>query len=64
MDVANCVMCDKELDLFDELQPYGGGEIQLIFAYGSRKFDNNLGSTIFKGVICDECAVPLVKNLS
>lgn len=58
MKKQKCIMCHDPLEMFDEkyCQPYGGGEIQLIFAYGSFKFDKHIGNTVFKGVICDNCA--------
>lgn len=44
-------------------QPYGGGEVQFRFAFGSTKFDNNIGSTVFRGLICDECGQKFVHNM-
>lgn len=59
-----CIICDAELDCaginWDTYQPYGGGEIQLIFAYGSHKFDLDVQNTVFSGIICDTCAEKLV----
>jgi len=58
-----CILCRKELesvsphdDDWENMQPFYGGEVQFIFSYGSAKFDNNPSSTVFKGVICDQCA--------
>ncbi len=69
MSTKPCVVCQKQLeDALDNdwktLQPYGGGEIKLIFAFGSCKFDLNMYSTEFVGVICDECAEILIKQMS
>jgi len=63
-----CVLCDKDLepvnpDKPEALQPYEGGEIRFVFAYGSTKFDHFPGSTHFKGLICDDCGEPLVKKM-
>lgn len=33
------------------MQPYYGGEVRLMFSYGSTKFD----PATFKGLICDDC---------
>ncbi len=45
------------------LQPYRGGEIQLLFGFGSTKFDCQLEGTVFRGIICDDCAEKLVPNM-
>lgn len=62
-----CLLCKKMLEPamvnWDTNQPHGGGEIQLIFSYGSCKFDNNCGATTFKALICDECAEGLVGDM-
>ena len=63
-----CVVCEKELssicdDDWQGMQPNNGCEIQIIGAYGSTKFDLNMSSTVFKGVICDDCAEKLVVNM-
>lgn len=64
-----CILCNKKLESVfqdlkkDHIQPCGGGEVQFIFAYGSLKFDNNIEPTIFRGVICDECAEPLISKM-
>lgn len=66
-----CVICDKQLkpvmpdknNPWNTYQPYGGGEIQLIFSFGSLKFDENSGSTVFRGIICDDCAEKLVNKM-
>lgn len=58
--VAKCVLCRKELELFDEehFQPFEGGEIQLIFSYGS-KFDE-YPMAKYRGFICDVCSEKLI----
>ena len=62
-----CVMCDAQLESagsnWDTLQPHGGGEIKMTFAYGSTKFDEAIGRTVFRGIMCDECAVSLVGRM-
>jgi len=60
-----CVFCDKELKLVSEefLQPYGGGEVQFIFCYGSCKFDLSSGTTVYRGFVCDDCAEKYVKKM-
>ena len=56
-DMTNrCILCDKELELVRDFQPFGGGEVRFIFSYGSREFDECSGTTNFFGIICDECA--------
>ena len=69
MDYPKCVFCETELkpamsEAFasvkesecDPFQPWGGGEVQFIFAFGSTKFDDYMGGTVFRGVVCDDCA--------
>lgn len=64
-----CIMCDKVLkgvssdSILKSRQPYAGGEIQLIFGYGSTKFDDNIGVTKFAALICDDCAEKLVPKM-
>lgn len=62
-----CIMCGDQLepirDSWDTMQPNDGGEVQFLFSYGSTKFDNCMGTTVFKGVICDNCAEKLVDNM-
>lgn len=62
-----CVMCGKELESaiggWETLQPYGGGEINLMFAYGSCKFDLSMHTTVFRGIICDDCAEKIVPKM-
>ena len=67
-DTKQCVICNKYMQpVFDKnwdyMQPYGGGEIKLLFSWGSLKFDHGPGVTVFNGVICDDCAEKLVKNM-
>jgi len=65
-----CVLCDKVLEEISDgsiertRQPYAGGEIQFLFSYGSTKFDDNINSTIFAGLICDDCGEKYVKKMT
>lgn len=63
----NCCICKKPMKpVFEDgdiLQPDCGGEIRLAFAYGSEKFDLCPGETVYRGVICDTCAEPLVLEM-
>ena len=65
-----CVLCDKILEEICEgsiertRQPYAGGEIQFLFSYGSTKFDDNINSTVFAGLICDDCAEKYVEKMT
>ena len=63
-----CVMCDGMLkpamDDWETLQPHGGGEIRLVFSYGSQRFDECMGITEYKALICDSCASALVPRMS
>jgi len=62
-----CVFCkkamDPALDDWSTFQPYAGGEVQFIFSYGSTKFDLSYESTIFRGLVCDECAEKYVASM-
>ena len=62
-----CVMCGKMLDCavydWSTFQPYGGGEISLHFGFGSLKFDSDIDDTQLRGIICDDCAEPLVTKM-
>lgn len=64
-----CTLCDKQLEPalenlgWSNYQPNDGGELQFIFAYGSKKFDNHMGSTVFRGLICDDCAEKYVNKM-
>jgi len=61
-----CIMCGKlmecAVDTWDTNQPYGGGEMQLIFAYGSCKHDNSINSTVHTFLICDGCGTTLIER--
>ena len=61
----NCVLCGKAMEPVEggDYQPYGGGEICLVFAYGSCKFDCYPGFTEYQGAVCDDCATPLVSKM-
>lgn len=65
--MKKCVLCSKELepalDDWETYQPYGGCEIKIIGSFGSTKFDENISSTVFRGVICDDCASKLVPEM-
>lgn len=67
VETKPCVICDVGLESaigdWDDYQPYKGCEIQIIGAYGSTKFDKHLSNTVFRGVICDECAAKLVDKM-
>lgn len=62
-----CIICERQLDsirdTWDTMQPNDGGEVKFFFSYGSAKFDLCFGATIFKGVICDNCAHKLVHKM-
>lgn len=62
-----CIVCGGVLEPIGEdweyMQPDGGGEVNLIFTYGSRKFDLHIAATIFRGVICDDCAEKMMDRL-
>ena len=62
-----CVFCGKMLkpvnNTWSTMQPLCGGEVQFIFAYGSMEFDDALGSTKFRGIICDQCGLKLVPHM-
>lgn len=62
-----CVMCtaplEPALDTWETLQPWGGGEVNLVFGYGSNALDLSSGVTVFKGVICDSCALRLIDRM-
>ena len=56
-----CLICGKKLKpMFDDwstMQPNGGGEMKLLFAYGSRH-----DQTQISAVVCDECGEALIKH--
>lgn len=62
-----CVMCKKAFESatgdWTTSQPHAGGEIELRFAFGSTKFDWHIGRTIFLGLICDDCAEPMIADM-
>lgn len=62
-----CVICGTELECavndWKTYQPHSGGEIQLIFGYGSCKFDWDVSGTMFRGIICDDCSEKLVPKM-
>ena len=63
-----CIVCERLLGQalglgWATMQPSEGGEVQFIFSYGSKKFDNNSGTTTFRGVICDDCAEEFVDKM-
>jgi hypothetical protein len=67
MKTKPCIICGKKLkpvqDTWDYMQPYDGGQVKFIFAYGSTKFDLNMGNTVFNGVICDNCAEQCIQKM-
>lgn len=63
-----CIACGKLLEPatpfgWSSMQPEDGGEVKLIFSYGSCKFDLEPDCTTFKGVICDDCAESMMDRL-
>lgn len=62
-----CLICERPLPAvdpnFEQYQPDGGGEMMLIFGYGSSKFDESPGSTVFTGIVCDSCAADFVPRM-
>lgn len=64
-----CVLCDRRLEpacptwSMSEYQPYYGGEMQLLFGYGSTKFDKGMYGTRYQGLVCDDCAEKLVGKM-
>ena len=61
-----CIFCEEELQNAFEgavFQPYEGGEVQFIFSFGSTKFDRCFGDTVFRGLICDNCAEKFVDKM-
>lgn len=63
-----CILCGRELecvfDTWEDFQPYGGGEVRFIFAYGSDDFDLAIGNTVFQGVVCDACAATCINRMT
>lgn len=62
-----CVICGIELECavnnWDTWQPYGGGQINLSFGYGSCEHDHQFAPSSFNGVICDICARSLIQRM-
>jgi len=65
--IKKCIICKKELESiysnWDTMQPYGGGKVCFIFSYSSRKFYLYMGTTKYRGVICDDCATKLIDEM-
>lgn len=57
-----CIICGKMLESVDvswrNFQPYNGGEVRLIFSFGSKH--DLCGEGVFRGVICDDCGSNLL----
>lgn len=68
LPTKQCVACDKQLECavldWDTFQPHDGGEIQLLFGYGSCKYDLEMHCTKFRGIICDDCAEKIVEKMT
>lgn len=62
-----CITCKRPLEPVNgdwkKMQPYGGCELQIIGAFGSAVLDNNIGPTVYRGVICDACTSAFVKYM-
>jgi len=62
-----CIACGRVLEPIEGtwkyMQPDEGGEVKLIFSYGSTKFDLHPHCSIFRGVICDDCAEKMMDKL-
>lgn len=61
-----CIFCEERLEPSckdAEFQPYEGGEVRFIFSFGSTKFDKCLGNTVYRGIICDNCALKFVDRM-
>lgn len=64
--MSKCIFCEEKLEIpikEDKYQPYEGGEVRFIFSFCSTKFDKCLGNTIYRGIICDNCASKFIKNM-
>lgn len=64
-----CLFCGAMLepataDGWEHFQPYRGGEVQFIFSYGSTKFDNHMGTTVFRALVCDDCGEKYVPQMT
>lgn len=62
-----CLFCGKMLESANEdwkyYQPYSGGEVQFIFAFGSTKFDDCCGGAIYRALVCDDCGQKYVPHM-
>lgn len=62
-----CLFCGKPMGCavndWESLQPNGGGEVRFIFSFGSAEFDENVHSTVFKALVCDECGKRYVPQM-
>ena len=63
-----CLFCDKQLEpacpnAWETRQPWGGGEVKFLFAYGSEKYDLNMSGTVFRAYVCDDCASKFVQKM-
>ena len=68
IETMPCVFCENPLEPampggFDTVQPYDGGQVSFVFAYGSCKFDLAMGITRYDGLICDECAAKYIDRM-
>lgn len=52
------VMLESVTDSWKNWQPYNGGEVRMIFSFGSSL--DCMEEGVFRGVICDECASKLL----
>ena len=52
----HCIVCDKTLEMFAELQPLGGLQFQTEGHYGSTFFDPMDGTRLIIAV-CDPCLI-------
>jgi hypothetical protein len=64
-----CLFCGRMLDTTESdggwkyLQPHYGGEVQFLFSYGSTKFDDCPGVTVFRALVCDDCGEKYVPQM-
>lgn len=64
-----CTFCGRMLKSalpdgdWSTLQPYGGGEVQFHFCYGSNRFDY-FPSAVFRGLICDDCGERYIDRMT
>ena len=55
---VQCLVCEKELETFDETCIEDGGFVQLYFGFGSeldKLIDSAFGVGTIQGYICDDC---------